>query len=220
MQKSCVIWYFLLLSLDTHLPEPHLPLPFSQSSWLPTTPVSLVSWVTSLLSYHVSCFFLLPWSPQLPPFSVPSLIPALFCIPAQDAQHLWSSSRPHLGNRGQAGRQMHAALGGEVLPSGSPSTWKKINTNYERTCVFRLPVLTACGMSLLPRVAMGQDLFTQVLRKQNPLKESKHYPASIHAGSNWPAVGHWSSDLLWVGSHKLIKRLKTPNWGRSIYLLL
>lgn len=42
-QKRCVTWYLLLLSFDVHLHEPQPPLPFSQSSCPPTTPVSLGS---------------------------------------------------------------------------------------------------------------------------------------------------------------------------------
>lgn len=153
---------------------------------------------------------LCPWFPGSPRSSL-TMLAASFCSPDPHSCHLSQSPalyllylafQPRMPNifevladhtlateGRQAGRCMLLWVG-KFYRLAAPPHGKKINTNYERTCVFRLPVLTACGMSLLPRVAMGQDLFTQVLRKQNPLKESKHYPASIHAGSNWPAVGH------------------------------
>ena len=123
--------------MSTCLSHSH-PRPFHRATVCPQ-PLCLRDFTPHLT--QISCFFLLPRS-TLPPFSGPSLMPALFCNSPQDAHHPGSASRPHPGNRRQADACCHG-WGSFAIWQSFPMENKHQYKVRKNMCL-QAPSLTAC----------------------------------------------------------------------------
>lgn len=141
-------------------PQPHLP--FSQSSGLLTTPVSLVSQgdFTPHFTHRSAASSCSPV-----PHTATFLHPQPYaCLPYLAIQPRMPNTLEDLADHtlatkgGQAGRCMRLRVGKfchlAALPVGNE---KSVQSMRDR--VSSGSSLTACGMPLLPRKAMGQALF-------------------------------------------------------------